>query len=106
MSRWLAALFLFLTAGTLAFGFSASQRERGAADFSAGGCLHCHTIHNAGGHKGPDLSGVGRILTQAQIRAQITHGGKEMPPFRDVLEPTQIDDLVAYLHSCRERTKK
>ena len=106
MIRWLAALFLFLTAGPLAFGSSTSQLGRGAADFSASGCSHCHTIHNAGGHKGPDLSGVGRILTKAQIRAQITHGGKEMPPFRDVLDPTQIDDLVVYLHSCREKTKK
>jgi ubiquinol-cytochrome c reductase cytochrome b subunit len=106
MSRWLADFFLFLTAGTLAFGSSAGALKRGAADFSASGCLHCHTIHNVGGHKGPDLSGVGRLLSQAQIRAQITRGGKEMPPFRDVLEPTVIDDLVAYLHSCREKTKK
>ena len=51
MSRWLAGLFL--AAGTLAFGSSANQRERGAADFSNSGCLHCHAMHNAGETRGP-----------------------------------------------------
>ena len=83
-----------------------SPRERGAALFTTSGCRHCHTIQNTGGHKGPDLSGIGRTLTKTQIRMQILQGGNQMPPFVNDLEPTEIDDLVAYLRSCRAKTKK
>jgi mono/diheme cytochrome c family protein len=103
MKGWLPGLCLYFAAGSLAFASSRSQRERGAAVFAANGCGHCHSIHKVGGHKGPDLSGIGRILSKTKIREQILHGGKEMPAFTDDLEPAEVNDLVAYLRSCRDK---
>ena len=102
--RWtvLAMLFAFPSAG---FASSRSQREHGAAGFAASGCTHCHTIRNAGGHKGPDLSGVGRRLKKDQMQHQILYGSKLMPPFGDDLQSEDLHDLLAYLRSCRDRKK-
>jgi mono/diheme cytochrome c family protein len=82
------------------------QRARGALVFSGNGCQQCHTIRHDGGAKGPDLSGVGRRLNEGQIRTQVIEGGKQMPPFGEILKQAELDDLVAYLHSCRDKTKK
>jgi ubiquinol-cytochrome c reductase cytochrome b subunit len=59
-----------------------------------------------GGHKGPDLTAVGRRLKKEQLRQQIVDGSKRMPPFGDVLQHQELDDLVAYLRSCRDKPKK
>lgn len=85
---------------------SNDPRIRGAHAFAENGCMQCHTIRRSGGTKGPDLSGVGRRLSEEQIRTQILNGGKQMPPFADVLQLTEADDLVAYLHSLRDKEKK
>jgi mono/diheme cytochrome c family protein len=85
---------------------SKTQRAHGAEVFSSSGCQHCHTIRNVGGHKGPDLSGVGRTKKEVEIRTQIVAGSKVMPAFGDVLQPAEIDDLVAYLRSCKDKPKK
>jgi mono/diheme cytochrome c family protein len=58
-----------------------------------------------GGHKGPDLSGVGRRLKKDQMRRQITGGSRLMPPFRDELQETELADLISYLRSCRDKKK-
>jgi mono/diheme cytochrome c family protein len=84
---------------------SADPRVRGAQAFAGSGCSQCHTIRRNGGTKGPNLSGVGRRLSDEQIRTQIQNGGKQMPPFGDVLQVSETDDLVAYLHSLRDKTK-
>jgi ubiquinol-cytochrome c reductase cytochrome b subunit len=68
--------------------------------------MHCHTIRNSGGHKGPDLSGVGRRLTKAQMRRQILEGSKVMPSFSDDLQDSELADLLAYLRSCRDKKKQ
>lgn len=106
MRLGLSAFCLYLVIGFQAFGLSKKQREHGAEVFVASGCRHCHTVNNVGGHKGPDLSGVGRVLNKEQIRAQILQGGNQMPPFSDDLKPTEVDVLVTYLRSCREKLKK
>jgi mono/diheme cytochrome c family protein len=85
---------------------SNDPRIRGAQAFAENGCPQCHTIRHSGGTKGPDLSGVGRRLSEEQIRTQILNGGKQMPSFADVLQLTEADDLVAYLHALRDREKK
>jgi len=85
---------------------SNDPRIRGAHAFTENGCQQCHTIRSNGGKKGPDLSGVGRRLNETQIRTQIMNGGKQMPPFADILQLTETDDLVAYLHSLRDKEKK
>ena len=84
---------------------STNPRARGAQSFASNGCPQCHTIRHNGGVKGPDLSGVGRRLNDDQIRVQIQNGGKQMPPFGNVLQVSETDDLVAYLHSLRDKSK-
>jgi mono/diheme cytochrome c family protein len=87
-----------------AFASSAAKR-RGATVFADNGCQQCHTIrHDGGGTKGPELSGVGRRLSKNRIRTQILQGGHQMPPFAGVLQKSEVDDLVAYLHSCRDKS--
>lgn len=103
MRSWLAAVVLFLASCSFAFASSREQRERGAADFASSGCQHCHSISGVGGHRGPDLSGVGRTKSKTAIRRQILYGSDVMPSFRDVLAPSEIKDLVAYLRSCRSK---
>ena len=104
-------LLLFVAAFVLAFSSfaiaaSRSQRTHGAAVFSESGCQHCHSIGGVGGHKGPDLSGVGRRKSKAELGQQIVFGSKVMPAFGNVLEPSELDDVVAYLRSCKDKPKK
>lgn len=86
--------------------FAESAKHHGSTAFVDDGCQHCHTIHGQGGTKGPDLSGIGRTLNKTQIRTQITQGGRQMPSFGDILKASEVDDLVDYLHSCRDKKPK
>ncbi|MGD0156919.1 MAG: cytochrome c [Terracidiphilus sp.] len=95
-----------LAFSSIALASSRIQRVRGAAIFSESGCQHCHTIGGVGGHKGPDLSNVGRRRSKAAMRQQIVYGSKVMPAFKDDLEPDELNDLIAYLRSCREKPAK
>jgi mono/diheme cytochrome c family protein len=98
-----AALVVSLAAISSFPAFALSSAEqRGAKVYADNGCQHCHTIHDdGGGTRGPDLSGVGRRRNKTRIRTQILQGGQQMPPFDGVLKKSELDDLVAYLHSCR-----
>jgi mono/diheme cytochrome c family protein len=95
-----------LTCSSLAFASSRSQRAHGAAVFTNTGCQVCHSIRGVGGHKGPDLSGVGRRKSKAELQQQIVHGDKFMPAFGDDLEPGDLKDLITYLKSCRQKPAK
>jgi mono/diheme cytochrome c family protein len=97
---------MFIGAALTAHASSRSQRDHGAELFNANGCLHCHTIGTVGGNKGPNLSGVGRTATPAVMRKQIVEGGKGMPPFGEILQPRELDDLIAYLRSCTAKPGK
>jgi mono/diheme cytochrome c family protein len=105
MRLWVSATAVLLLFTPSGFASSRSQREHGASVFAASGCLHCHSIRNEGGHKGPDLSGVGRRLKKDQMRRQIVEGSKVMPPFGDDLKDADLADLLSYLHSCRDKKK-
>jgi mono/diheme cytochrome c family protein len=85
---------------------SQNRMAQGAEVFDSTGCRHCHTIGNSGGHVGPNLSGIGLTKTAPEIRRQIVKGGKGMPPFGGILQRGQINDLVAYLRSCREKVNE
>lgn len=101
----LGAAFLAIVAlSAPAAASSASRRAHGAQVFASSGCRHCHTIGNAGGHRGPDLSGVGRRKSKTEMRRQIVYGSRIMPSFGDVLQPAELRDLIDYLRSCREKT--
>jgi len=101
----LLVLVILMVCFSTGFASSRSQRAHGASVFAASGCSHCHSIRNMGGHKGPDLSGVGRRLKKDQMRRQITGGSRLMPPFRDELQETELADLISYLRSCRDKKK-
>ena len=101
-SLLLVAAFVFAFS-SFAIAASRSQRAHGAAVFSESGCQHCHSIGGVGGHKGPDLSGVGRRKSKAELGQQIVFGSKVMPAFGDDLEPDELKDLIAYLKSCRQK---
>jgi mono/diheme cytochrome c family protein len=95
-----------LTCSCLAFASSRSQRAHGVQVFTNTGCQNCHSIRGVGGHRGPDLSGVGRRKSKAALQQQIVYGDKVMPAFGDDLEPNDLKNLVAYLKSCRQKPAK
>ncbi len=103
---WAFVYILITVAIPATHASSRSEREHGAELFKSSGCVHCHTIDGTGGNKGPDLSSVGRVASTTVIRKHIVDGGKSMPAFGEVLQPNEIDDLVAYLRSCRAKPKK
>lgn len=97
----LLVIVLLLTAVPLAFGWPRAHRLHGAVLYSSNGCQHCHRMGAAGGRKGPDLSSVGRHMNRQRLLAQIREGGNGMPAFEGVMARAEIDDLVAFLHSCK-----
>ncbi len=68
-------------------------------------CAVCHNADNNDKKFGPGLKGLfkhdklanGKKMTEANVRAQIDDGGSGMPPFKDVLDDQQKEDLLAYL---------
>lgn len=101
----LSLVFLASASSMLHAGSLKDQRAHGAALFDDTGCRHCHTIGDKGGTKGPDLSSVGRQLTAEKIKKQIVEGGKQMPAFGESLQPSEVDDLIAYLRSLKAKKK-
>ena len=85
----------------VAYGSSSEARVRGSDLFLTSGCVRCHSITGVGGKRAPDLGSVGRRRDAHQIRNQILHGGHGMPPFGGVLTHDEVQDLVAFLTSCR-----
>jgi mono/diheme cytochrome c family protein len=76
----------------------------GHALFEARGCAQCHQIDGKGGHRGPDLSGVGRRLKRDAIEHQITAGGGAMPAFGEAIPKDEIAALTVYLGKMRAKT--
>ena len=103
LSGCVFALILLALAVPQAQASSRKQREHGAQIFDTSGCLHCHMIGEKGATRGPNLSSVGIKMKPAALRKQIVNGGRGMPAFGDVLERKELDDLLAYLRSCRTK---
>ena len=59
-------------------------------------CATCHGAKGGGGNGGPDITDADDA---AAIRKQIENGGNGMPPFKGLLTPDQISDLVEYVKS-------
>jgi putative heme-binding domain-containing protein len=81
-----------------------SMQEAGALLFETScSSSFCHGAGGAGG-QGPRL--IDRNLTAETIRNTITQGrpGTPMPPFGEVLEPVQVQMLVAYVQSLSPKT--
>jgi cytochrome c len=68
-------------------------------------CAVCHFDESTADKIGPGLKGLyargkfasGRKVDDAAVASCITRGGKDMPAYRDVLKPGQLQALVAYL---------
>lgn len=102
----LGLLLLFaanLKARTQSVPQGASTVHDGPWLFRERGCIQCHQIRGVGGHKGPDLSGVGRRLKKEAIHHQIISGGGAMPAFGEALPSEEIDTLVKYLQHRKDK---
>jgi len=72
---------------------------RGAKLFYEKGCLYCHEVAGRGGHRGPDLTTVGRRMTEQQLILRVDNGGHNMPAFAGVIDRDNLRGLVAFLKS-------
>jgi mono/diheme cytochrome c family protein len=101
VGRFLLATSLLLIvagfSGGKASAASDTDRSAGAEIFKKTGCEHCHGPDGIGTNRAPSLTTVGKRLKKYQIEHQIREGGKQMPPFNDVLNDEDIRKLVDYL---------
>jgi len=92
-------------AGPRAGASSSADRAAGAEIFKQNGCEHCHGPDGVGTDRAPSLATVGKRLKKDQIAQQILDGGKQMPPFRDVLSEDETRKLVDYLSHKKKAPK-
>jgi mono/diheme cytochrome c family protein len=70
-------------------------------------CVACHPAYSSHGDKGPGLKGLyakpylpsGLTATDEHVKQSIVRGRNMMPRFGDSLEPQELADLIAYLHT-------
>jgi mono/diheme cytochrome c family protein len=70
-------------------------------------CAPCHDTHSVPGENGPSLKGLfkktflpsGLPANERFVRQTILNGRNMMPAAGSTLNPQQLDDLVAYLHT-------
>ena len=72
---------------------------QGAQLFYQKGCEYCHAISGLGGHRGPDLTDVGNLLTVNDMKIRILNGGGLMPSFANNLTPDEVNALIAFLQT-------
>ena len=82
-------------------GADTGATAEGARLFHAKGCEGCHSIGPFGGHRGPDLTWIGERLTPDEVIVRISNGGRNMPAYAGTLSSSELDALVAFLHSRR-----
>jgi mono/diheme cytochrome c family protein len=97
--KLLALLLPILLLALPAYAASKQDELAGATLFRDRGCAVCHGDHLQGTDRAPALDKVRKKLKADRIRAQITKGSVKMPAFGEILTPSQIDQLVAYLRS-------
>jgi mono/diheme cytochrome c family protein len=82
------------------------QQTRGHEVFQAR-CAICHYDRQEGALHGPSLLGIfkkpalpsGAAATDERVSATIVHGRNNMPALGNTLDPGDLDDLLAYLHT-------
>jgi mono/diheme cytochrome c family protein len=109
--RMSAVVFLFLTGCRPTLKSKPlsqlTPREMQGHEVFQSHCAVCHYPNSEQKLIGPGLLGVfqkpylpsGAPATDARVRFTIVRGKNVMPPFGNVLDNRQIDDLLAYLHT-------
>ena len=86
-------------------GGTAAAAARGKELFDSK-CSICHYADNDQKKIGPGLKGISKRgtftvnnnrVTDESLKTWIENGDTLMPPFKDVLEPAQIKDVIAYV---------
>jgi mono/diheme cytochrome c family protein len=105
---------LFFAIILSALGLTACSHHPSAEEISRGKTIfttNCALCHESGSLSlptpPPKLDGLfskatlpsGAPATDAQVRKTITEGRGIMPPFGPVLQPDEMDALIAYLHT-------
>jgi cytochrome c len=110
----LALLCAFLVGTGVLLAQDSGKKSNGATAAAVGRgkslfqqkCSICHYDTSDQKKIGPGLKGIskrgtfsvnGNKITDDSLRTWIENGDQLMPPFKDVLEPAQIKDLVAYV---------
>ena len=73
--------------------------QAGAVLFYEKGCEYCHQIDRQGGHRGPDLSHIGDLLSKDELTIRIMNGGHNMPSFAGSMTGKQLEQIVAFLQT-------
>jgi ubiquinol-cytochrome c reductase cytochrome b subunit len=79
---------------------------QGAVVFQNKQCRNCHALQGSGGHRGPELWGVGTRLTRDQLIDQVsngTPGSGDMPAYGKQMKPAEMTALVEFLVSLRPK---
>ncbi len=78
----------------------------GAALVHTKGCMYCHNIDGYGGHRGPELSTIGKQLTRQDIIIRINNGGYNMPSFAGSMTSEELSDICDFLQTRTGATAK
>jgi ubiquinol-cytochrome c reductase cytochrome b subunit len=74
----------------------------GAGLFYERGCQYCHAVRDRGGAYGPALTDVAKRMSPEEIAVRIVVGIRNMPAYRDMLTPVELEAIVAFLRHLGE----
>ena len=82
------------------------EEQRGRDLFQTN-CAICHNAYKKEPLQGPPVVGIfrkqelpsGMPATDQHVHDVILLGRRNMPPFNEILDETQVDELIAFLHT-------